>query len=269
VIVSRLVADKDIEEALAAFEASRSAKTPLGARVAAKLREFERSNDIRYDKLPGTTYGLSDEFLFGKYVKVNEAYRGDVGSTSLVLAHEGVHRLLASKSIDEEITCFSFQVDYFVELLAGVTYTSPASGAAATASTSSAVAGAPSQTDVARGWGMKDQLVDYVIAMPIYQERVTETWVKSNLSKWGGLRNRWATSLGLFAKALSGWEGNSALVLDVLEAMRTTSDWTEVQRVVGSFGRVRDVLRKSRNAPSAGSRMDALSKRWGIDWQAR
>jgi hypothetical protein len=260
--------DPDIEEALVAFEASRTAKSPVGLLVAGKLRSYQKDDEIGFDSLTPTTYGTSFAHHIGANVRVNSAYKGDVGTTSLVLAHEGVHRVINTHSIEEEITCFDFQCTYFTELLPGVSYVSPATGKRASAQTNAAIIGAPSETATACKWQKNNQLVDFIIAKSFYQGMINAYWVKSNLSKWGGLANRWATSRGLFVRALAANAdlANGMLILDILESIGQPKDWNEVLRVAGDFNQVRRVLRTARNAPIAGRRMDALAAKWKFDW---
>ena len=261
----------DIAEALAAFEASGSAKSPTGKLVARKLQEYRDSGEIGFDPLSPATYGVSYQNRWGDNVRVNSAYEGNVGATSLVLAHEGVHRITNTSSFDEEVACFEFQIMYYNELLAGVSYTSPATGTMAIAHTNASILGAPSETDKARKWHMNKQLVDFVLAKPIYQDKINAHWVKSHLTQWGGLKNRWATSRGVFVRALAANTdtANGSLILDILESIGTQADWDELLRVAGDFNNVRKLLRTARNASIAGRRMDGLSKRWKIDWKEK
>jgi len=113
-------------------------------------------------------------------------------------------------------------------------------------------------------------LVDFVLSKPKYHDLVTAPWVKANLGKWGGLRNRWATSLGLFVRALAkdGNSENAMQILDVLDVVSQQAHWTELLRVAGDFSQVRKSLRTFRNAPVAGRRMDNLAKKWQINWNA-
>jgi hypothetical protein len=263
--------DPDIEEALIAFEASRTAVTPKGKLVMAKLREYQGRGDIGFSPLTPTRYGESFQHSFGKNVFVNDAYRGDVGATSLVLAHEGIHRISNTGSFDEEVSCFEFQIDYYNELLIGVSYTSPSTITKAVALTGPSTLGAPSETDKARQWRSNNQLVDFVLAKPAYIDKIGPSWVKANLGLWGGIRNRWATSKGVFVRALATNTdmGNGMLILDVLDSISQQSEWNEMQRVAGDFNKVRQTLRKYRDTPIAGRRMDELSKKWKIDWTVR
>jgi hypothetical protein len=263
--------DLDIEDALAAFEASRSAKSPIGSQVAAKLRSYGKDDEIAFDPLGPKQYGESVAHRMGPNVRVNSVYKGDAGSTSLVLAHEGVHRVLNTHSIEEEIVCFDFQCTYFRELVPGVSYFSPTKGMRTTAQTSAAIPGAPSETANACKWQTNNQLVDYVIAIPVYQDRVDVRWVKSNLPKWGGLANRWATSRGLFVRALAAHANpaNGTLILDILESISQQQHWNELLRVAGDFNQVRKTLHTVRDAPVAGHRMKALAAKWNFDWKVR
>lgn len=202
-------------------------------------------------------------------MRVNDGYKGDVGTTSLVLAHEGVHRIANSSSFDEAVACFEFQIMYYNELPAGVPHTSPSTGAVAKAHTNASIACAPSETDKARNRHMNNQLVDFVLAKPTYQDKINAHWVKAHLVHWGGLRNRRATFRGVFARARAANMDttNGMLILDILESINTQAHWDELLRVAGDFNEVRKALRTARNAPIAGRRMDELGKRWKNDWK--
>lgn len=258
--------DPAIEEAVVAFEKSRTGGSATGLAVASKLREYVRKDAIFYDPLTPTMYGSSRDYLFGQDIKVNEGFRGNLGGTSLVLAHEGVHRVKNTSSLGEELACFELQDDYYTELLSGVTFTSPISKASITARL--APGNFPEAIDVHQ-WRSKDQLIDFILTRGRYAETLSSGWIQANITNWRGLGNRWATTKGHYVRVLGSDVRYGQAILDILTSIKQPAEWKEMMRVAGNLGRARQALHLFCTAPVAGTQMRAIQNRWKVDLGAK
>jgi len=261
-----IVLDPRLNEAVVAFENSRTGGTAIGSAVAVKLRDYASKEDILYDPLTPTMYGSSRDYLFGQDIKVNEGFRGDVAATSLVLVHEGVHRVKNISSLGEELACFELQDDYYTELLSGVTFTSPTSKASTTARL--VPGGFPEAQDVHQ-WRSKDQLIDFILARGGYAEKLSPSWIQANITNWRGLGNRWATTKGHYVRVLGSDVKNGQLILDILASIKQVAEWNEMMRVAGNLAPARQALHLFSNAPVAGTQMRAIQNRWKVDLGAK
>jgi hypothetical protein len=118
--------DPEVVNAIEAFAKSKTAHTALGTQVLALLRKYAHSGGILFSsRLLVPRYGESQDNLWGSHILVSENLRKDLGRTSIVLAHEGVHRVKNTRSFAEELACCFFQDEYRTELFSGITFDSP------------------------------------------------------------------------------------------------------------------------------------------------
>jgi hypothetical protein len=196
-----------IDEAIDLFECSRTGKnaSDKGPDIVSFLRRQAKSDQIQWTPL-GANLGESvDLNLDGPNIKINERFRFNVPATSIILAHEGLHRVINDHSLDEEILSREVQDDYYQELTIGVVC-----GKLGTVR----IVNIPKEFADLRSWRAKDQLIDYVLSMNIYLQKLTSGWVRQNITKFGGLRNRWATTRGNYIRLLAARPDDGALILD-------------------------------------------------------
>jgi hypothetical protein len=121
-------------------------------------------------------------------------------------------------------------------------------------------------------WDRRDQLMDELLSItdddgkPTYVTGALDsTWVLINKTNWGGLTNRWATTKGLYIKALAdgpvGWEvGQGHAILEIMQTIQTRDHWKEMMRHVRKENLLRAKLALARTARE--TEIKALESRW-------
>lgn len=218
-----------------------------GPRIMTKAEQFFNAGTIVFDaSLPGTRYGESFEnFVWGR-IRLNTAWYGHPTTAAASIAHEACHlSSTESDRVGQEQECRSFDAQFMTELIAGVSYSYPTSGAPM--KTARMTAASPI-------WGMYqtllaaarvDQIIDTILAIKDYPPLLDADWVVSNINAWGGLGNRWATSLGAYVCALVGANRRPAYyapyILQVLQALPAPY-WSQAKPFMGDFGKVQAML---------------------------
>jgi hypothetical protein len=230
-----------IDSAIRLFSASSASNSRIGARVRSILQELHGEAEIGFAELGSSANARALEGLrsWGQYdIQVNERYRHNVAMISLRLVHEAIHHIVDRSYIDEELMARSFQIDYYNELLTGVTV-------------DRARFQVPRGTDndiEAQGAKRElGQLVDYILSIEAYQGEgfFTAEWVVRHKNDWGGLTNRWPYTKARFVKEfLEDPVRYAAIFMETLESAATDrSSFTDVINWVGGIGRVRHGLR--------------------------
>jgi hypothetical protein len=91
------------------------------------------------------------------------------------------------------------------------------------------------QSDLLR----KEQLVDYVLLIPYYTQKdyIDAKWIIDHLQLWGGLKNRWPSTKGLYIRILANKKDcdyspfdpyYSEAILKIMESVEQQKDWTEM-----------------------------------------
>ncbi len=265
-----MVTDPTIVEAVAMLRASATIKThSAGAKILAILDDFFANDKLMYvSNLGGTVYGESfDNFLWGR-LRINEAFSGDPETTSAVVAHELIHLSLALlDEFDEEIQCREFDARYLTEIIGGFSFPDPATtGAFKTAKL----------TTASQLWAHYqrllnaakfDQLIDTILAVHTYDKHISADWVVKHVDDYGGLGNRWATSLGKFVGALVCADARPAhyapTIVKVLQAIPGPY-WAQAKPALGEFNRFAAMMTYIEKLSVAnGAAIAALEQKFG------
>ena len=266
-----MVTDPTIVQAVAILRASATIKTHTdGAKMLAILGDFNDNDKIVYvANLGGTVYGQSfDNFLWGR-IRINDAFLGDAETTSAVIAHELIHLSLAMfDEFDEEIKCREFDARYLTEIIGGFSYSDPATtGAFKTAKLTTASQLWAHYQGLLNAAKL-DQTIDTILAVRTYDKIISADWVVKHVDDYGGLGNRWATSLGKFVGALVCADARPAhyapTILKVLQAI-SGPYWPKAKPALGEFNRFAAMMSyiEKVSVPANGAAIDALEKKFG------
>jgi|GEM_PF-3017571 len=172
-----------------------------------------------------------------------------LAGTSLNIVHEAVHLVRDIASYPEEETvCRTLQLLYFQDLQGGVRYASRITGQPHTAKRLPEGTFLPSLiADYIfrlRKYQL-GQLIDQVLSLGTYRAWLTADFIRRSIRWWGGIRNRWLTTRGYYLRVLAD-EGpaNQALILEILESIRSHADWTTVRTTLTetNIRRIREVF---------------------------
>lgn len=238
---------------------------PKGKLILDKLDQFHAEKRITFDgSMPTDVYGESAETVFVGFIRLHTGWSGHEPTAALVMAHEAVHLVeKMANEIDEELACREFDCDMITEIMTGIPYTD-AAGRKHTAQ----ITGGPlfKRYNEQVMYQKANQLIDTVLALPIYAKHLDKDWVVKNLHNWGGLSNRWATSLGHYVRVLAdGYVVTPTHLpqfVEVLEAI-PASHWSQAKAAMGNFNAVLGYGRYAYTLPGYGPRLDVVSKRVG------
>src|SRR5437879_4691318 len=140
----------------------------------------------------------------------------------------------------EELNCLHLEYSFYKDLMNGVTFSSRVTGKHEIVKTT-----IPSQKGVAEefGWFSKGQMLDYLLSIPTYAEKLTPQFAKASINWWGGLKNRWSTTKGLYIGALVKTRQDGVVILQILETANGQPDWDEMVRAAGGLSAVRDAIK--------------------------
>lgn len=175
-----------------------------------------------------------------------------LAGTSLNIVHEAVHLVRDIGSYPEEETvCRTLQMLYFQDLQVGVRYTSRITGQPHTAKLLPEGTFLPSLiADYIfrlRKYQL-GQLIDQVLSLETYRAWLTADFIRRSIRWWGGIRNRWLTTRGYYLRVLADdGPANQALILEILESIRSHADWTTVRTTLTEAN-----IRRTREVFSAG-----------------
>ena len=116
----------------------------------------------------------------------------------------------------------------------------------------------------------KDQLVDVVLSIDTYTapSYITAQWIVDGLGLWGGLKNRWPETKGLYIKKLAADSFDhfyTVRILDVMESVERQADWDTMMDSSGSIRTIRTALEDLSTNRSHAARIEALRKKWKIN----
>jgi hypothetical protein len=84
------------------------------------------------------------------------------------------------------------------------------------------------QSDLLR----KEQLVDFIFSIRTYTRKhyIWPKWIIDHLELWGGLKNRWPSTKGLYIRVLAPKYDPyfSEAILKIMESVDQQKDWTEM-----------------------------------------
>lgn len=112
----------------------------------------------------------------------------------------------------------------------------------------------------------RGQLIDDILSISTYQtdDYITPPWIANNLANWGGLRNRWPETRGLYIRVLAGSVDTyySRLIVDIMESINRREDWDEMMGEAGSLRSIQIALDDLSARPEYGRRIVALERHW-------
>jgi hypothetical protein len=115
----------------------------------------------------------------------------------------------------------------------------------------------------------RDQLVDYVFSIETYTRSryINPQWIIDNLTHWGGLRNRWPETRGLYIHVLAPTVDAyfTRAVLDIMESINTRADWDTMMAEAGSLRTIQIALGDLSVLRPYAPRIMALERRWGVN----
>lgn len=172
-----------------------------------------------------------------------------LAGASLNIVHEAVHLVRDIASYPEEETvCRTLQLLYFQDLQVGVRYTSRVTGQPHTAKLLPEGTFLPSLIAdyiFRLRKHQLGQLVDQVLSLETYRAWLTADFIRRSIRWWGGIRNRWLTTRGYYLRVLADdGPANQALILEILESIRSHADWTTVRTTLteANIRRIREVF---------------------------
>jgi len=252
VLERRAVDQSDISDAIQLFENSKTARA--GGRASDVVRglwnlynrneigfRVQRQKQTRGSYLagrPGYDLQVSPQYIDGLPAKER------LGALSLEVVHEAVHDLNEmwtsapnnedNRYLLDEMAARKLQVSYYRELTGPGVFNEandpprPGKQWGIIRVTPDRFPAFKEQSDFIR----KDQLVDYVLSIQTYTADVYiwPKWIIDNLELWGGLKNRWPKTKGLYISVLAGRPDPyySEAILKIMESVDQQKDWTEM-----------------------------------------
>ncbi len=263
----------DIHTAIMLFQHSLSSRAGRGDAVLHKLRRMFNHHKISFHHLPRRTFGeyqsAGDRIWLNK-IRITEAPADEqIGFLSLIIVHEGSHSVDTFDSLYSELGARQTAVHYYREL-SGPGVNDAASGAAPKMVRVSQ-AHLPEHYDRESEALRKDQLIDFVLSIETYTDAdyIDPQWIVDNMNNWGGLRNRWPSTLAVYLNTITDSDlfdpRYPPLILSILEGVRTRADWEAMMDDIDSMAAIRRVLARSKGHHDLALRMTALERRWRVD----
>jgi hypothetical protein len=274
-----------IHDAIMLFEYSTTAKGgrgPVGkwpGLVIKRLWELYKASEIGFVRQESDrTRGSWDPGQPFINLQVNPHYINSLpenrrlAAISLVLVHEGVHAaldFLDDNSLYSELAARKLAVYYYREL-SGPGVFNEASDPPAPGKRAELVLlprnAFPEYVKMS-GFLDKDQLIDYILHNPEYTDPddLTPQWIVETLSLWGGLRNRWAATKGLYVKVLASSHDlrYESFILGVMESIDQQKDWDVMIEHAGSLRTIRIAL-SDLSSRHDHERIASLEKKWRV-----
>jgi hypothetical protein len=282
--------DVSISEAIALFDHSETARGSKGAvgkwpmRVIERLRYLHDTDEIGFENLPAKIIGGWGGHQDGFDLALSRAYvqrlpeRERLPFVSLVLVHEGVHAtdVLGYNWIYDEMMGRKLSIYYYREL-AGPGVVNVLTGERVGVGKSDIF----EQFREMDEYMKKDQLVDYVLYIPLYTgpEYLDKDWIVDNFNNWGGMKNRWASTRRLYARKLlraARGEPKPALdpyyavrLLGILESIEERAEWDDMIAAIkklsrdGSLWTLQVSFESLLGNRSDSVRIGTLEQRWG------
>jgi hypothetical protein len=275
-----------IRDAILLFEYSTTAKGGRGPTgkwpglVVKRLWELYKASEIGFVRQESdSTRGSWDPDQPFINLQINPHYINSLpenqrlAAVSLILVHEGVHAaldFLDDKSIYSELAARKLGVYYFREL-SGPGVFNEASDPPAPGKRAQLVVlprnAFPEYLKMSAALD-KDQLIDYILGIPSYTDPddLTPQWIVETLSLWGGLKNRWAKTRGLYVKVLAKSREPlyEPFILTVMESIDRQKDWDVLIDNAGSLRTIRIALGDLTSRRDH-ERIAALEKKWEIN----
>jgi len=278
-----MVDKSDISDAILLFEYSQTAR--VGGRAPNVIRNLwglVKRNKISFHSFPpaksgGVTVG---DRLPGQ-IRVNSQYvdhlpaKEQLGALSLVLVHEGTHETVGFEPLYSELAARILPIYYYRELSGPGVFNEandprhPGKQWGTIRITPNTVFGSGYQeeSDALK----KDQLLDYVLSIKDYTEPryIDAEWIIDKLQLWGGLKNRWLTTRGLYIRVLAetvktSFDPNyAAAILDIMESVERRDDWTVMMKEAGALHTIQLAFEIS-TSQRFSARIVQLERKWGV-----
>jgi hypothetical protein len=245
------VDQSDISDAIQLFQYSQTARTSgRAADVVRSLWSLYKRNEIGFRVLEKETRGSYQAGDPDYDLQVNRQYidglpaKERLAALSLEVVHEAVHDLHQmwtsapnnedNRYLLDEMAARKLQVSYYLELSGPGVFNEandpprPGKQWGIIRVTPDRFPAFKKQSDFIR----KDQLVDYVLSIRTYttDDYIWPKWIIDNLELWGGLKNRWPKTKGLYISVLAGIPHPyySEAILKIMESVDQQKDWTEM-----------------------------------------
>jgi Na+-transporting NADH:ubiquinone oxidoreductase subunit NqrB len=206
--------------------------------VKAGAREIEFVNSSEM-----SSWAESQRNRVGADIRVRLDIRHDVAATAISLLHEGTHLRIRGRAVDQEMICREMELLLYEELLSpGIAYKDHSG----TSMRAVLLMGSDFEVELQQQKLYRDnqQLIDWILHIGIqspeggtYSNSLTDTWVRSHFDEWGGVSNRWATSLRHFVRVLAPRSTeieNAECILKCLVQVQDHDEyWRHVTEVIG------------------------------------
>ena len=267
----------DIAEAIDLFRYSSTARTNGRApSIAQTLLDLYRRDEIGFHVLARPTlHGTWRAGRAGHDLRLNSIYINRlpgatrVAGLSLLLVHEATHATVDFTKLYDEMAARMLPIQYYRELSGPGVFNEandpPRPGTSSIVRLSPA--GFPEFEEQSKAL-RREQLIDYVLAIRTYTRPtyITPQWIADNLTHWGGLRNRWPQTRGLYIRLLAQSADIyfTRLILDVMESVERRTDWVKMMDGAGSLRSIQIALDDLSARSQYAQRVVALEGRWGI-----
>lgn len=263
---------KDIADAITLFQYSNTARSSARATILiVRLQALYNTNAIHILTIgKPTLHGDWD----GHHLRVNSAHLDSLqaglrlAALSLVLVHEGIHAIVNMPDIYDELAARLLPIHYFRELTGPGVFNEASDPPRPGGRTEIVKIPAPSMP-----WAEKqstalarDQLIDYLFSHGDYDEMLDPQWIVDNLRNWRGLGNRLPETKGKYIGVLAQSADNyfTRVILDIMESVKSRSEWDAMMGEAGSKRAIRVALDTLSAEARYGARVVTLERRWGI-----
>jgi hypothetical protein len=282
------VANVDIAEAIQLFQYSNTARGHGGAvgdwptRVLNNLWQLYGSHEIGYVIQPSkSTWGSWNENDPGFDLQINpEKINGlpeqqRLGAVSLELVHEGAHAATkfskASQFLYDELAARKLQIYYYREL-SGPGVFNEASDPPAPGKRTEIVklphSGAFDRFRKQSEELRKDQLIDHLLSIDSYtnSDYLSADWVLDNLHNWGGTKNRWPNTKGVYIQWLASRRDPfyGRAILEIMESVLHQEEWDTMIDAAGPLRAIQLTLEELNSDRRYSARVAALHRKWRI-----
>jgi hypothetical protein len=96
------------------------------------------------------------------------------------------------------------------------------------------------------------------------KESLTLIWLKQNITNYGGIRNRWATTLGHYVRVLGTERPPRSVIIDLLESVNQPPYWNELVRAAGGIEALRNIIFQLLYGNQNFLRIQSLQQKWNV-----
>jgi hypothetical protein len=282
------VANVDIAEAIQLFQYSNTARGQGGGvgdwpkRVLHNLWLLYATHEVGYATQPrNSTWGSWNKNRHGYDLQISpEKINGlpeqqRLGAVSLELVHEGAHAVTKfskpSQLLYDELAARKLQIYYYREL-SGPGVFNEASDPPAPGKRTEIVrlphSGAFDRFRKQSEELRKDQLIDHLLSIDSYNNSnyLSADWVLSNLHNWGGTKNRWPNTKGVYIQWLASRRDPfyGRVIIEIMESVLRREEWDEMIDAAGPLRTIQLTLEELNYDRLYSARVAALQSKWRI-----